>query len=424
MFRLGYSLLLIATVLSCNKKNQAVDPAFVDSLLNSFSISPDSKTNEADLFFWKSRLNRFPGDPVAAEKYASALSARYGVYGDISDLLLADSLIADLVTRFNEPGHLLTLAGYNMQRHRFNHARIFIDNVIALKAEPYATDLMSFDVNFETGRQVGAIGYLNKYKTRSDFALEFRRSKSAHYDGSINAAIDHMLKASESSNGNDYLKRLALSNAADLYLHKGDVSEASALYRRCIQMDTDFHSLMGLGWIALVHDCNDVLAMKIFEWVHLYSKSPDVLYKMSLAIQLSYPVKSSKFAEKFIATANKAPYGDMYNKYLVCLYLDILDLPAKALEVAEKEITHRATPQTYAWMVRSLYRNGNKQEAYRLFVEKVSGKSLEALELFWMGEMLKAEGKHALSSQYFKAASENKFDLSPAMINKLKQDGF
>jgi hypothetical protein len=40
----------------------------------------------------------------------------------------------------------------------------------------------------------------------------------------------------------------------------------------------------------------------------------------------------------------------MYHKYLVELYTGILNSPAKALAIAEKEIDNRATPQTYAWL--------------------------------------------------------------------------
>jgi len=47
--------------------------------------------------------------------------------------------------------------------------------------------------------------------------------------------------------------------------------------------------------------------------------------------------------------AGKPEYGLMYDKYLIGLYTGILNNPSKAVEIAQKEIDSRKTPQTYAW---------------------------------------------------------------------------
>jgi hypothetical protein len=62
------------------------------------------------------------------------------------------------------------------------------------------------------------------------------------------------------------------------------------------------------------------------------------------------------------------------------------------LAIAEKEIVNRATPQTYAWLAWSLHRSNQDMKAMEVYKAHVSGKPLEALELYWMGKMMKDDG--------------------------------
>jgi hypothetical protein len=123
---------------------------------------------------------------------------------------------------------------------------------------------------------------------------------------------------------------------------------------------------------------------------------------------------------EFVEEAADPVYGNMYNKYLVQLYTGTLNEPAHALAIAQKEISNRATPQTYAWLAWSLFRNGQTKEAYNVYEKQVSGKALEGLELYWMGKMMKGSGKGYNARQFFKAAEKNKYDLSPAMGKDLE----
>jgi hypothetical protein len=53
------------------------------------------------------------------------------------------------------------------------------------------------------------------------------------------------------------LKQTALSNAADLYMHEGELEKANDLYVANLKMDAaDRHSLQGIGRIALMKDNN------------------------------------------------------------------------------------------------------------------------------------------------------------------------
>ena len=103
----------------------------------------------------------------------------------------------------------------------------------------------------------------------------------------------------------------------------------------------------------------------------------------------------------------------MYNKYLIDLYSNFLNEPAKAVVIAERELKNRVTAQTYSWYVWSLFKNGQKKKAMELYEKYVTGKPLEGLELYYMGKMMKAMNKGYNAAQYFKAAYKNRYDLSP-----------
>ena len=127
-----------------------------------------------------------------------------------------------------------------------------------------------------------------------------------------------MLNAAEKATNSLALKQAALSNAADLCVHKGDLQQAYAIYKKSIETDAaDYHSLTGIGWIALVHDKNDSLAEKIFSFVQQHTKSPDMLLKMEQLSEFRMDtIAMKKYAEEFVAQASSQPlYGNMYNKY-------------------------------------------------------------------------------------------------------------
>jgi len=101
------------------------------------------------------------------------------------------------------------------------------------------------------------------------------------------------------------------------------------------------------------------------------------------------------------------------------LYTGILWDPSRAEQIAKGELENRATAQTYAWYAWSLFSNNKKKEAYDQFVKHVSGRPLEGLELYWMGKMMQGMNKGYNAEAFFKAAYNNKYDLSPAIFRDL-----
>lgn len=380
--------------------------------------------NKGDLAFWEKRMDSLPDNFVNGPKYASALASRFRLYGNIRDLLKADSLIrqSNFANKEKDDDLLYTLANFATLRHRFNESYNYAQKAIQAGDNKYGGKMVTFDALFELGQYDVAGGIINTIKPNNTYPYYFRRSKYEHYHGPLDTAIAYMLKAIDKSQGNKYLQQAAMSNAADLYIHKGELKKSYELFKKSIALDAaDFHSIMGIGWIALVHDKNDSLATRIFEFAEKHLQSPDPILKLMYVAQAKNDSINEKLlAEKFVVIASKPEYGQMYNKYLVELYTGVLNNPPKAVELAKLETENRPTPQTYAWYAWSLLQNNEKEKAASVFSQFISGKPLEGLELYYMGKLMQALGKGYNANEFFKAAYANRFDLSPAQVKDLE----
>jgi hypothetical protein len=417
-----HSLITICILASCNRNKIIVDASYVDSLVKNYT-EPVVVTNQADVEFWKNRIDTLKPGFTNELKYSSALAARFALIGNIHDLKSSDSFLLVITKTFNdkEAAPFTSLVARSISQHRFNDADTFLNKAKQIGIKQYDNAALSFDVNFELGRYNFAIENLNKIRSDKDYGYQFRRSKLEHYKGDLDSAISAMLAAASLAGNDHALVSAALSNAADLYLHDGNLKKAYNLYKRSVSNNSsDLHSILGIGWIALVHDKNDSLAKKIFLFVSTKTKAPDPILKLSQAAELNNDSLSmKKYAQMFADIAGNRIYETMYNKYLIELYTGILNNPAKAEAIAKYEISNRATPQTYAWYAWCLYFNNKKDKASKVYKEHVSGKPLEGIELFWMGKMMKGLGKGYNANEFFKAAEKNRYDLSPSMMKDL-----
>jgi tetratricopeptide (TPR) repeat protein len=360
---------------------------------------------------------------VNEAKYASTLIARFHLFGDIQDVKQAESIYKSINQTYKNTlaSPFVALTSSAMLQHHFIQADTLLQQAKKLGIDGFTNKTLSFDVSFELGRYTDAAFYLKQLKKGNDYSYYFRRSKYDHLNANIDSAINGMLKAADLAKTSPVLKGIALSNAGDLYIHAGDLEKAAETYKECIRLNSvDFHSMIGLGWIALVHDKNDTLAEKLFKFVQTKNKLPDALFKLyQMAQGRGDKTLEKGYAEKFVNSSTDTIYGKMYNKYLVEIYAGILHNPTKAEALAKDELSNRATPQTYAWYAYALFENSKKDEAYKVFEQHVSGQPLEGLELYYMGVMMKGLGKGYNANEFFKAADKNKYDLSPDMAKNL-----
>jgi hypothetical protein len=409
--------------ISCKNNTAIVDKAFTDSLLSHYTFPATVKANETDMLFWKNRIDPKSVGLTNESRYASMLIGRFHLFGDVKDIKMADSVMQKVSAAFNEkePSPNLSLSAYSILQHRFTSADNYLEKARKAGLKKYESLTAAFDVDFEMGRYTNSASYVQQLKPYNDYGYYFRLSKLDHLNGAMDSAIQAMLSAAAMAESSVYLKDVALSNAADLYIHNGELKKANDLYMQCIRMNSaDFHSITGLGWIALVHDKNDSLAQKLFEFVRSKNKLPDPLFKLYQMAQMKKDsMLETKYANEFAAQATDSLYGNMYNKYLIEIYTGILHNPGRAEAIAANELTSRSTPQTNAWYVWTLFCNNKKDEAYKVFQQSVSGKPLEGVELYWMGKLMQGLGKGYNAQEFFKAANKNHYDLSPAMANDL-----
>jgi hypothetical protein len=411
-------ILLLIFLASCQSKNTAIiNTKFIDSLLANNTLSAKQKAVSQDLDFWKKRLETNPESYINSQQYASMLLAKFQLYGNIEDLKNAEKLIlmVNKNQKETESGLFRNLANYSNLQHRFAEANNFSNRALKIGENKYETLLQLFDNTFELGKIEQAKAILYKIKKPNEYAYYFRLSKMNHYLGDLEGSISALETASKLANGNIYLEQAAISNLADLYAHSGEFEKANENYLKSICLDqADYHSITGLGLVALNHDKNPKLAAKIFDYVASKTKSPDIYYRyVQLAQYLNDKKMEEKYALKFIEKASLPVYGNMYNKYLIEIYDATLNDSKKMLEIAKKELINRNTPQTSSWYSWALYKNNLKSEAITNFKTNVSGKPLEGLELFYIAKMLMAEKKEYHANEYFALAYKNRFDLSP-----------
>jgi len=378
------------------------------------------------MHFWQGRINPAVPGYLNETRYAAGLAMHFRLLGDIDSLKKSDSLLLRVDHDFNhkEASILLALAAHRITEHRFREADSFLVNAKQLGLKPYESLSSSFDVDFELGRYSKAQIGLNGLRSANDYGYFFRASKVDHFNGSLDSAILDMRRAADLAGTSDYLKGVALSGLGDLYIHAGDFRNANKSYIECIRLvGADFHSIMGVGWIALVHDHNPVLAEKIFRFVCSKTTLPDPLFKLAEIPGKGTDSMSQRAAAKqFEELATDARYGGMYNKYLIQLYTGVLHDPVRAESIAKDELNNRATPQTYAWYAWTLLSNNKKDEAYNIFESHVSGQPLEGLELYYMGRMMKDLNKNYNAQEFFKAAYTTRYDLGPAIEEYLNKE--
>ncbi len=413
--------------MACGKKQPLVEQDLVNKTFQNFQtdFNKSAKLVNDEMSFWKNRTNGKSADIINSVKYAGTLISQFQLTGDVNLIKQSDSILFEVSKSYNhkEGTIFLSLCNHYILQHRFHEADSLFKIADKLGLKNYSRLTTAFDVQFELGLYQLAKKSITQLNQLNDFGYQFRISKLMHYKGNLDSSIAAMKVAAQLTSNNETLLQNTLSNLADLYLHNNDVNNAYKNYKTCLNNNaSDLHSLMGIGWLALVHDNNDSLAKTIFEFAATKTQLPDPLFKLvAVAQQTRDSLLELKFAKIFEQEATRSLYGKMYSKYLIQLNTQILQQPKQAVAIARYELTNRATPQTYSWLVFALANNNQIDEAKKIYTEFVEGKPLEGLELYWMGKYMLAINKKYNAKQYFKEAAKNKYDLLPRIVMDIEQ---
>lgn len=393
--------------------------------------SPNSHLQEIDkeLDFWINRLNQSPPDDIVAEsKIAGLFTQRFSYSGNITEVLVADSLYRQVnyLNHTTSSGTFRSLAANCITQHRFLQAQQYIDSALALGDDKYLTVLMEFDVAMELGNKYRARKALNSLTDKTTFEYLIREAKyKDHAEGDLDAAILLMEKAYEKIK-NNYKPALYLwvkSNLGDLYGHANRYRESYQCYLEVLQKDAHYyHALKGIAWLAFSHDKDVANARKIVAYLQQQHPVPDyeLLLSQMAAWEKNTPLQKQHI-EKFMAISQDKRYGGMYNKYIFNITANELNDAGACLQIARQEVQNRPTPEAFSWLAWAQCKNGHVDSAVQIVRSYILDKCFEPDALFCVGKIYQAAGEKALARKYLTSAYNSSYELGPVISKQISE---
>jgi tetratricopeptide (TPR) repeat protein len=425
--RYFYCAALLWMISACGGKTGLVKESKVADFLNARHINAKKEKVEADLRFWQNKLQSDTGNNVFMLELARQYNHRFKVTGDVINVLQADSLFKQSNAKLANTSINLLFASAQqaITLHRFKDAERFNRLAAEKGAAPFTVNLLAFDSDMELGRYDSAASRLSVEKMPGiGFDYLIRRAKYEDHEGQLDRAIQLMETAytQVEKQHNPGAVSWVLSNLGDMYGHAGRVKESRDAYVKVLAADSaNLYVLKGLAWIAYSHDGNLALAEKITNFLLQQTAAPDIHLLMA-DIQESKGNEEAKTFQinQFVKKTTAKEYGGMYNKYLVDIFTVSPGTRALAQQLMQKEISNRATPETYSWLAYTCYKNGNLAMAQDILNREVLNKSYEPEVLLHSAEIMAAAGNHELAKKLYTACMESTFELGPLKTKQIK----
>lgn len=409
-------ILLISFIVftSCEQEKKVSNPADYQAYLQNTNKENLATINE-EIAFWEDK-DATTLSTVYKTKLANLYSGKYKFDGDVTNLSKAQLLLEEVDSSLGEKsaGVYRMLAANSISQHEFRRAYDYASIASEIKDKQYSSKLILFDACMELGYYIQAEGILNELKDKNTFEYQIRLAKWMDYKGDLDQAVFIMEDAQTkiSPNNND-LKLWTLSNLGDMYGHQGKVSKAYDSYLAALAIDPEYYyALKGIAYIVYAHDNDTDEAKQILSYLDKTHPIPD--YKLMLADIAAFENNEQDeklYREAFYNEVSKIAYGNMYNAYI----LD-LDLAAqrfdKAVSLAEQEVQHRGTPETYDFLAWTYYQAGQKERALEIAKMHVEGKTFEPGASYHLG-VLYLEVDAEKAQTHLKEALEASFELGP-----------
>jgi len=221
--------------------------------------------------------------------------------------------------------------------------------------------------------------------------------------GDIGGAMDLMKMAYGSTPPSEVEDRAwILTQMAHLDLLAGKLGDAEKLAQQALTLFPGYHYALGNLAKVRIGQKRYTEAVELLQQRYQGASHAENLFELAQALQLAGQTTDAKrafaeFEEKSLQETNRA---DNSNHELVFYYADYAHLPAKALEVAQREFAHRRdvfTLDAYAW---ALYANGQFAEARKQIETALAVGIRDAKFLHHAAEIAMKCGDRAAAQRY------------------------
>ena len=423
--KLSVLLLTGFLMLSCNQKSNTVTS---QKDYNKYLEIKDNKSRDfvqGEINFWEKKFDDAPNQILYLGLLASNYSKLFENTGNVKYLYKAEELLlkSNENYKYSVVGTIRSLSRNYISQHRFQEALVLANKALAIGEGKKETQKLLFDINMELGNYTQAEQNLTAIKDSADFDYLIRISKWNDHLGDLETAISLMEKAKDIAilNNNKYLQIWTYSNLGDLNGHAGNVKKSYDYYLKTLEMEpNNSYALKGIAWIAFSHERNTVEAKRIIDKISKRHPTPDFyLLKVQIAEFENNTVAKNKNLTAYFQMLDSINYGAMYNKYNALIYADDKKTATKALEIAQIEVAHRPTPDSYALLAWSYYNLGDSKKALEIAEKYVVGKSFEPQLNYHLAAIYKANNITAKIAPMKEELVNSIYELGPNMEQKI-----
>jgi tetratricopeptide (TPR) repeat protein len=199
-----------------------------------------------------------------------------------------------------------------------------------------------------------------------------------------------------------------VTQMAHLNLAIGKIDESEKLSQQALLLFPGYHYALGnLAKVKIQQKRYDE-AVELLKQRYLAAPHAENLYDLAQALQLAGKTDEAnkafiEFEQKSLLETNR---GDNSNHELIFYYADYAQQPAKALEVAQREIARRHdvfTLDSYAW---ALYQNGQYAEARKQIDAALAVGVRDAKIFRHAGEIALKSGDKAAAENYLRESAD------------------
>lgn len=419
------TFILVLFLSSCHTDgdNQITDKKDYDKYL----VSNPPKTSSKYFELWNSKIKPDSSQLMSFGIVGGEYNRYFQNTGDIKYLKKAEKVLkkAADIANVSRAGVYRALARNYISQHRFKEAKQWADSARAIGSGLDQTQGLMFDVHMELGNYETAEKYLDSLKNMTDFGYLIRLAKWNDHSGDLDTTIRFMEKATEKAENakNTELMLWSYTNLADYYGHAGRIKDSYEHYLKALRIDPEnAYAKKGIAWIVFSHEKEPGEAMRILDSVTKHYKSPAYfLLKSEIAEYMGDDMKSVANLDQYFKLVQDSAYGDMYNAHNISLYLNETEQYAKALELAEKEVANRPTPESYSFLAYSYLKIGDKEKARDIVEAHIEGKTYEPAVLLRTAEVYKATGSTDRVKELKDELLGATYELGPATEKDIAQ---